>query len=72
MNKTIKQIRRLMIAVVGFTLLISGVVMFVLPAPGLLVVLLALAILGTEFLWARNLLHHVRKRFQKKNNGDQS
>jgi uncharacterized protein (TIGR02611 family) len=47
---------------VGFTLLIAGVLMLVLPGPGILVILLALALLATEFAWAETLLHHARAR----------
>jgi tellurite resistance protein TerC len=47
--------------VIGATVLIGGVAMLVLPGPGLLVIVLALAILATEFAWARHLLKRVRR-----------
>jgi uncharacterized protein (TIGR02611 family) len=47
--------------VIGATVLISGVAMLVLPGPGLLVIVAALAILATEFAWARHLLRRVRR-----------
>ena len=53
--------KRLVIAVVGSSLLLLGVVMLVLPGPGLLVIPIGLAVLALEFLWARNLLHKVRR-----------
>ncbi|MCL4539290.1 MAG: PGPGW domain-containing protein [Bacteroidetes bacterium] len=66
MNKTIRQIRRIIVAVVGFTLLFIGVAMLVLPGPAIIVIPAALAILATEFVWARRLLDSVKGRFRKK------
>jgi uncharacterized protein (TIGR02611 family) len=55
-----KKVRRLVIAVLGFTVLLIGVVMIVTPGPSLLVIILGLAILATEFIWARRLLNQIR------------
>lgn len=59
---TLRQIRRLAILVCGLTVMLIGVVMFVTPGPGLLVLPLGLAILAIEFVWARRLLAQVRER----------
>ena len=56
MNLILKQARRLMIAVVGGTVTLVGVVMIVTPGPAIVVIPLGLAILATEFVWARVLL----------------
>jgi hypothetical protein len=40
----------------GFALLLGGVAMLVLPGPGLLAIAGGLAILASEFPWARQLL----------------
>jgi tellurite resistance protein TerC len=42
--------------VIGFTLLLIGIVLIVLPGPAMLVIPVALAILAGEFIWARRLL----------------
>jgi uncharacterized protein (TIGR02611 family) len=55
-----KHARQLVILVIGGTLLLIGVAMMVLPGPATVVIPLALAILATEFLWARRLLKRVR------------
>jgi len=47
-------------AVAGSTLILVGVVLLVLPGPGLLLIALGLAVLATEFVWAQALLHRVR------------
>ena len=41
------------IALTGGTVLLLGVAMLVLPGPGLLIIAAGVAILATEFLWAR-------------------
>jgi len=47
----------------GFTLVITGIVLLVLPGPGIPLIIAGLAILATEFTWAEYLLnrtkHHV-------------
>ena len=51
---------RLIVLVVGGTLLLIGVAMIVLPGPAFVVIPAGLAVLATEFLWARRLLVRVR------------
>jgi tellurite resistance protein TerC len=60
--KTYGQARRLIIIVAGFTVLIVGVAMIVLPGPAVVVIPLGLAILATEFIWARTLLTKLKER----------
>jgi tellurite resistance protein TerC len=51
---------RAVVAIVGATVLALGVAMLVLPGPGLLVIPFGLAILATEFVWARRWLQRLR------------
>lgn len=46
-------------------MLVAGVVMIPYPGPGWLVVFAGLAILGSEFTWARRLLHAARRRYDE-------
>ena len=65
--KSFRQLRKIIIGFIGFTVLLIGVILIFLPGPGLLVIPAGLAILSTEFLWARNLLKKIKKiRFRKK------
>jgi predicted tellurium resistance membrane protein TerC len=50
---SLKVAKRVILIVIGFTLLVAGIVMSVplVPGPGLLVVIAALAILAVEFVW---------------------
>ena len=57
---TLKQARRLVVAALGLTVLLMGLVMIVLPGPAVLVIPIGLAILATEFVWARRLLSRMR------------
>jgi tellurite resistance protein TerC len=59
---TYKWARRIAIAIVGFTVLIVGVAMIVLPGPAFIVIPVGLGILGLEFAWARRWLQKVKER----------
>jgi len=52
--------RRIVIAVIGGTILLGGIIMLVTPGPGVAIVLLGLAILAIEFTWAKLWLGKVR------------
>lgn len=58
---TYKMARRIVIGVVGSTVLLIGLVMLVTPGPALVVIPVGLAILSIEFTWARLWLNKVRK-----------
>ncbi|MGH3930931.1 MAG: TIGR02611 family protein [Pseudonocardiaceae bacterium] len=54
---------RIAVAVVGTVVLIAGVAAIPYPGPGWLIVFAGLAILGTEFHWARRVLQFLRHRY---------
>ena len=64
--KSLRQVKRVIIAVVGFTVLAIGLAMIVLPGPAFIIIPVALGILATEFVWARNLIKKVRSKIPKK------
>lgn len=55
-------VRKVAMTVLGFTVLAVGLALIVLPGPAILVIPLGLAILATQFSWARKLLQPIRKR----------
>lgn len=59
--RTLKQAKRYLKILFGFTLLGLGVIMIVTPGPGWLTILLALGVLAAEFVWARRLLDRVKE-----------
>lgn len=61
----LKQIKRIVVAVIGFTILAIGILLIVFPGPAFIVIPIGLSILATEFVWAKKLLEKVKKRIQK-------
>ena len=57
-----KWARRVVITFTGFTVLLVGIALIVLPGPAFIVIPAGLAILGLEFAWARHTLRALRKR----------
>jgi tellurite resistance protein TerC len=52
--------RRIVVAVVGGTITLIGIVLLVLPGPAFLVIPIGLSILATEFVWAKRWLQKVK------------
>jgi tellurite resistance protein TerC len=65
---SLKQAKRVAVAIIGFSVLLVGLAMIVLPGPAILVIPLGLGILATEFLWARKLLNRIKGRILRKEN----
>lgn len=57
--------RRAVIAVVGSLVLVVGIVAIPYPGPGWLIVFAGLAILATEFDWARRMLERARSEYDR-------
>ena len=55
-----RQTRKFVVTIVGFTVLLIGIILIVAPGPAIVVIPIALAILATEFVWARNLLKKIK------------
>ncbi len=66
----LRHLRRLLVLVVGGTLLVLGVILVFLPGPALVVIPLALALLATEFVWARHLLKRARALLKAENEAE--
>jgi uncharacterized protein (TIGR02611 family) len=54
--------KRVGITVAGFSLIVLGAVMLVLPGPGLLTIVAGLAVLATEYAWAERALASAKRR----------
>jgi hypothetical protein len=57
--------KRIGITIAGFTVIVAGLVLLVLPGPGWLLIFAGLAILSTEYLWARRLLEKARAKAEQ-------
>jgi hypothetical protein len=52
------------VAAVGGTLVVVGLVLMVLPGPGIPLLILGLVVLATEFVWAERTVNLVRRQSQ--------
>jgi uncharacterized protein (TIGR02611 family) len=53
-------LRKLIIALIGGTVLLIGIALIVLPGPAFIVIPIGLAILATEFAWAQRVVARAR------------
>lgn len=63
---TYKTGRRIVVAVVGASVLLLGIVMIVTPGPAFIVIPIGLAILALEFVWARHWLRKLREMISRR------
>jgi uncharacterized protein (TIGR02611 family) len=59
--ENIKIVKRVIVSVVGATVLLIGISLLVLPGPAFIVIPVGLAILATEYAWARRWLKKARR-----------
>ena len=59
--ENVKVAKRVIVSVVGATVLLIGVALLVLPGPAFIVIPVGLAILATEYAWARRWLKRARR-----------
>ncbi len=61
--------KRMIVAIIGFTVLGLGIAMIILPGPAFILIPPGLGILATEFLWARKSLKKVKDKLRQKSGG---
>lgn len=57
--------KRIAVSIAGFAVLIAGVVLLVLPGPGLVLILVGLGILSSEYVWAQRLLRKAKEKAEQ-------
>jgi uncharacterized protein (TIGR02611 family) len=70
--------KRIAVTIAGVVVVLVGVALLVLPGPGWVLIFAGLAILSTEYVWARRLLEKAKEKagqakdavFRKKNGDD--
>jgi uncharacterized protein (TIGR02611 family) len=67
---SIKLAKKVIVSVIGFTVLLAGLAMIVLPGPAIIVIPTGIAILATEFVWAKRLLNKIKERIRQKIGND--
>jgi tellurite resistance protein TerC len=55
-----KQVKTIITAIAGLTVVFIGVALLVLPGPGLLLIAAGIGILALEFVWAKNLINKIK------------
>ena len=65
LNKPLKTIRKVVVFLVGGTVLLVGMIMIVTPGPAFIVIPMGLGILAVEFVWARKLLKKAKAMFKE-------
>ncbi len=58
---TFRHAKRIVVLFMGSTVLVVGVALLFLPGPAFVVIPVGLAILATEFVWARRILNRMKK-----------
>jgi len=66
-KETYKVTKRIVVTVVGLSILVIGIVMIIAPGPALILIPVGLAILGLEFAWARHWLKRLRQGISSRN-----
>jgi uncharacterized protein (TIGR02611 family) len=57
----IKVVKRVIVSIIGATVLLIGIALLVLPGPAFIVIPIGLGILATEYAWARRWLKKARQ-----------
>jgi len=65
MRKTVRHVKKIIIGLIGFPLIIVGLILIPLPGPGLLIMLAGLIVLSNEFDWAQKYVDKARLQLKK-------
>ena len=60
-SRVLRVVKRVIVSVIGGTVLLIGIALVVLPGPAFIVIPIGLAILATEYAWAKHLLRRARE-----------
>lgn len=69
LDVTYRQARRLVILLVGGSVLLLGILLIFTPGPAIVVIPAGLGILSIEFAWARSFLKRVRREISDRHRG---
>lgn len=59
------RLRKIVVGVIGGTIVVVGIVLVVLPGPASIVIPIGLVVLATEFAWARSVLRRGKMVVEK-------
>lgn len=61
---TWRQVRKIVVLIVGSVVIFVGVILLVTPGPAFVVIPAGIAILSVEFPWAKRLFHKIQEWFK--------
>ena len=61
--------RKIIVGVIGGTIVLAGVILLVTPGPAMVVIPIGLLILASEFAWARHVLRRGKRVVEKARRG---
>ena len=59
------KLKKIVVTIIGFTILVIGILLLVLPGPAFIVIPIGLAILAIEYDWAKRIFEKVKKHLRK-------
>ena len=59
------RLKKIVVTIIGFTILVLGIILIVFPGPAFIVIPIGLAILATEYVWAKNLFEKLKNRLYR-------
>jgi uncharacterized protein (TIGR02611 family) len=65
MSRSVKILRKIIVAFIGVPIIVLGIILIPLPGPGILIVFLGLFILSLEFEWVRPHMERAKGELQK-------
>lgn len=65
MKKILRHTKKFFVILIGSTVIAVGILLLVLPGPGLLVIIFGLVILASEFAWAKSVLDTTKTHYEK-------
>ena len=65
MDKITRQTKKIIIGILGGLVVVVGLILIPYPGPGMLIVILGVSILATEFDWAKRLKVFAKRKFKE-------
>lgn len=60
-KRTPASIRKPLVSVLGVLIIVAGIILMPLPGPGMLIVVLGVSVLASEFLWAQSAYERIMR-----------
>ncbi len=61
----LKMAWKLIVLIIGLTIILIGLIMLVTPGPAIIVIPIGLAVLASEFVWAKRILNKLKEEGKK-------